>query len=67
MEKLFKFLEEHGVKAKKDEVTAVTLNDATIYVYIKDDSLKIEIEPHDKKVNVDVDLEEVLGSNPYKQ
>lgn len=44
----------------------MTLNDATIYVYIEDDSLKLEIEPHDKKVNVDVNLEEVLGSNPYK-
>lgn len=67
MERLGEFLLKHNVKVEEDVVTAITLNDATIYCYFDENgAVKIEIEPHDKKINVDVNLEDAIGINPYK-
>lgn len=61
MEQLFKFLADNGVTIEKDKVTAVTLNDATIYCYFEDGNIKIDIEPHDVKVNLDKNIIDALG------
>ncbi|QRV11335.1 hypothetical protein JR311_20130 (plasmid) [Bacillus velezensis] len=65
MNKILDYLKSKNIKIDVNKVTCLAFNNAVIYLH-NDNGLRVNIEPHDVKHNFNVNVEQVIGDNPYK-